>query len=177
MLKAVTIAAAATLTLAGLAVTSAEASEVAAPGVAAGGAGETGADYRALRARFPRASLGPSHEGVAAVRCKGAFVWRGYKHPLFGYFYYRYRQRIDWCFNGARITALLRRRTVNCCKPLWDFKGHIGNRTSGGVRRPDYFAYTQGKFQACAAWCFLTRTPWLSQRVYASGRWRYGHGG
>lgn len=175
MLKAVVIAA--LLILAGLSITSAEAREIAAPGVAAGGAGETGADYRALRARFPHATLGPPTSGVAAVRCKGAFVWRGYKNPLFGYFYYKYRQRIDWCYNGAQITALLRRRTVDCCKPLWDFTGHIGNRTFGGIRRSSYFAYTQGRFRACAAWCFVTRTPWLSQRVFASGRWRYGHGG
>jgi len=173
MLKAVVIVVALALALVGLGAASAEAGEDAVKGVAVGGAGETRADYRALLGRFSRASVGRS----SAIRCKGAFVWRGYRHPLFGYFYFKYRQRIDWCFNGARITALLRRRKVECCKPLWDFKGHIGNRTLGGLHRGSYFAYTQGKFQACAAWCFLTRTPWLSQRVDASGGWRYGHGG
>lgn len=177
MLKAVVMCVVVALTLASLGVASVEARENAVPGVAVGRAGETTADYPALLARFPRANVGSSSLAVFTVRCKGAFVWRGYKHPLFGYFYYKYRQRIDWCFNGARITALLRRRSVKCCLPLWDFKGHIGNRTFGGVRRGSYYAYTQGKFQACAAWCFLTRTPWLSQRVYASGGWRYAHGG
>lgn len=177
MLKAVLIAALLAPVGAGIAAASAETSEPTAPGVAAGLAGETRADYRALRARFPRANVARAQESVAAVRCKGAYVWRGYKHPLFGYFYFKYRQRIDWCYNGARITALLRRRTVNCCKPLWDFKGHIDNRTFGGLRQRSYFAYTQGKFQACVAWCFRTRTPWVSQRVYANGRWQYGHGG
>jgi hypothetical protein len=171
---AVTILAlAVSLSLAGLAAGPAQAREHSIQGVAAGGAGQSTADYRALQAHFPRASLGLQ----PAVRCKGAYVWRGFKHPLLGYFYFKYRQRIDWCFNGTKITALLRRRQVDCCVPLWDFKGHIGNRTFGGRGRKSYYAYTQGKFQICAAWCFRTRTPWVSQRVYANGRWRYGHGG
>jgi len=161
------------LTLAGLGTSSAHAREASVQGVAVGRAGQMKADYRALLARFPVRSVGLG----SAIRCKGAFVWRGFKHPLFGYFYFKYRQRIDWCFDGTRITALLRTRTVDCCVPLWDFKGHIGNRTFGGISRRTYYAYTQGQFQVCAAWCFRTRTPWVSQRVYANGRWRYGHGG
>ena len=37
------------------------------------------------------------------IKCKKVHGWRGLKHPLFGYFYWKYILTIRWCWEaGAR---------------------------------------------------------------------------
>jgi hypothetical protein len=108
-------------------------------------------------------------------KCKGAYVWRGFK-VLAGWAF-KYWLRADWCYNGRIITKFYARRWAECCLLSWDFKKHIGWQAVGGAGKQSAYRWTQGKFQQCLAWCFNTKTPWVSLRVYGSGGYQAAHGG
>ena len=93
---------------------------------------------------------------------------------------WRYRQEIEWCWNAARtrITSIYRTRWGRTYVPLWHFRGHIGNATSGGEGYSYYRAFTQGKFEWCT-WvtgCIYSADPWVTMRTYANGSWSYATG-
>jgi hypothetical protein len=93
------------------------------------------------------------------IKCKKVHGWHGLKHPLFGYFYWRYILTIRWCWKagGSLIVKTTNPwsptywRDVECCLQFsgWDFKGHMSLDIDGGVDRSQYRVRTQGKFQQC----------------------------
>jgi hypothetical protein len=121
-----------------------------------------------------------------AIKCKKVHGWRGLKHPLFGYFYWKYILTIRWCWrSGGSVIVRTTNpwsptywRDVECCMQFsgWDFKGHIGLDIDGGAGRSLYRVRTQGKFQQCYQFCFNTRTPWVRLTGYPRGAWGWGGG-
>jgi hypothetical protein len=82
------------------------------------------------------------------IRCKKVYGWHGLKHPLFGYFYWKYILTIRWCWQagGSVIVKTTNPwsptywRDVECCLQFsgWDFKGHIGLNIDGGANKSLY---------------------------------------
>ncbi len=113
------------------------------------------------------------------IKCKKVHGWHGLKHPLFGYFYWKYILTIRWCWEhgGSSIVKTTNPwspaywRDVECCLQFsgWDFKGHIALDIDGGVGRSLYRVRAQGKFQQCFQFCFNTKTPWVRLTGYPGG--------
>lgn len=87
---------------------------------------------------------------------------------LFSYF-----QKIDWCYDGSKITNTpTRTRWGEVYVPLWSYDGHIGNSESGGINQSSYEAWTQGEFKLCAGGdigCIWHKYPWIDMTVYGDG--------
>lgn len=120
------------------------------------------------------------------VKCKRVHGWHGLKHPLFGYFYWRYLLSIRWCWEAGRSLIVKTSnpwsptfwRDVECCMQFsgWDFKGHTGLDIDGGPGKGQYRVRAQGKFQQCFQFCFNTKTPWVRLTGYPGGAWGFAHG-
>jgi hypothetical protein len=120
------------------------------------------------------------------VKCKKVHGWHGLKHPLFGYFYWKYILTIRWCWaaGGSLIVKTSNPwsptywRDVECCLQFsgWDFKGHTALDIDGGANRSLYRVRAQGKFQQCYQFCFNTKTPWVRLTGYPGGAWGVAHG-
>jgi hypothetical protein len=120
------------------------------------------------------------------VKCKKVHGWHGLKHPLFGYFYWKYFLTIRWCWEAGGSTILKTGnpwsptfwRDVECCMQFsgWDFKGHTGLDVDGGPGKGLYRVRAQGKFQQCFQFCFNTKTPWVRLTGYPGGSWGFAHG-
>ena len=120
------------------------------------------------------------------IKCKRAHGWRGLKHPLFGYYYWRYILTIRWCWEAGGSLIVRTNvpfsptywRDVECCMQYsgWDFKGHIALDIDGGAGRGLYRVRAQGKFQQCYQFCFNTKTPWVRLTGYPGGSWGFAHG-
>ncbi len=91
-----------------------------------------------------------------------------YGQTLFSYF-----QKIDWCYDGSKITNNpTRLRWGEVYAPLWSFDGHIGSSESGGINQWSYRAWTQGKFKLCMGGdigCIQYKYPWIDMTVYGDG--------
>lgn len=117
------------------------------------------AGTRSLQARVPAARR--------ATYCRWARVERYYTNALgmklFSYFQ-KSKSRTRW----GEVYA-----------PFWEFKGHIGSSTSGGVGSWSYRAWTQGSFALCAPYvlCAQYKYPWIDMTVYANGGWTWSSGG
>ena len=120
------------------------------------------------------------------IRCRKVHGWHGLKHPLFGYFYWKYILTIRWCWRagGSLIVKTTNPwsptywREVECCLQFsgWDFKEHIGLDIDGGANKSLYRVRAQGKFQQCFQFCFNTKTPWVRLTGYPGGSWGFAHG-
>jgi hypothetical protein len=142
--------------------------------------GESAIDVTQLDAEAVTAVAGSS------IRCKKVHGWRGLKHPLFGYFYWRYILTIRWCWRAGGSTIVKTTnpwsptfwRAVECCLQFsgWDFKGHIALDVDGGAGTSLYRVRAQGKFQQCYQFCFNTKTPWVRLTGYPGGGWGVAHG-
>lgn len=142
--------------------------------------GETALDVSVVTADDVTAVAGTK------IKCKRVHGWRGLKHPLFGYFYWRYILTIRWCWEsgGSLIVKTTNPwsptfwRAVECCMQFsgWDFKGHIGLDVDGGASRSQYRVRAQGKFQQCFQYCFNTKTPWVRLTGYPGGSWGFANG-
>jgi len=120
------------------------------------------------------------------IRCKKVHGWHGLKHPLLGYFYWKYILTIRWCWEsgGSLIVRTVNPwsptywRDVECCMQFsgWDFRGHIGLDIDGGANKSQYRVRAQGKFQQCFQFCFNTKTPWVRLTGYPGGSWGFAHG-
>jgi hypothetical protein len=126
-------------------------------------------------------------EAVAgAVKCRKVHGWHGLKHPLLGYFYWKYILTIRWCWRAGGSLILRTTnpysptfwRSVECCLQFsgWDFKGHTALDVDGGAARSMYRVRAQGKYQQCFQFCFNTKTPWVRLTGYPGGAWGYAHG-
>lgn len=142
--------------------------------------GESAVDVTQLTAEAVTAVAG------TAIRCKKVHGWRGLKHPLFGYFYWRYILTIRWCWHAGGSTIVKTSdpwsptywRHVECCLQFsgWDFKGHIALDVDGGAGKGFYRVRAQGKFKQCYQFCFNTKTPWVRLTGYPGGGWGIAHG-
>lgn len=120
------------------------------------------------------------------IKCKKVHGWRGLKHPLFGYYYWKYILTIRWCWEagGSLIVRTVNPwsptywREIECCMTYsgWDFKGHLSLDIDGGANRSQYRVRAQGKFQQCLQYCFNTKTPWVRLTGYPGGAWGFAHG-
>jgi hypothetical protein len=103
---------------------------------------------------------------------------------LVGLWLYRYWQRISWCYNFHRITAIHRTRhgeVNNVIANPWEFYGHVGsncNFETCSDRAGGTSAYitTQGRFHACWGWIWNCddRVPGIWQVVTANGGYSSG---
>ncbi len=110
------------------------------------------------------------------IKCKKINGWHGLKHPLFGYFYWKYILTIRWCWQsgGSLIVKTSNPwsptywRAVECCLQFsgWDFKGHTGLDIDGGANKSQYRVRAQGKFQQC----FQLRNASLSKQSMSGPR-------
>jgi hypothetical protein len=112
----------------------------------------------------------------ATVRCKSLTGWRRKTNGMY-ITLWKYFLRIDWCYDGNRITSLTSRRWAEIYKPFWEFSGHVGWSASGGVGSVQAMRWTQGKFRLCFEWCAATYLPWVELRVNARGEWARETGG
>jgi hypothetical protein len=120
------------------------------------------------------------------IKCKKVHGWRGLKHPLFGYYYWRYILTIRWCWEAGGSLIVRTNipfsptywRDVECCMQYsgWDFREHTGLDIDGGVGRGQYRVRAQGKFMQCYQYCFNTKTPWVRLTGYPGGSWGFAHG-
>jgi hypothetical protein len=118
------------------------------------------------------------------IKCKKVYGWHGLKHPLFGYFYWKYILTIRWCWQSGLIVKTTNPwsptywRDAECCMQFsgWDFKGHTGLDIDGGANKSLYRVRAQGKFQQCYQFCFNTKTPWVRLTGYPGGSWGFAHG-
>jgi hypothetical protein len=120
------------------------------------------------------------------VKCKKVHGWRGLRHPVFGYYYWRYILTIRWCWEaGGSLIVKTNNpfsptywRDVECCMQFsgWDFKDHVGLDIDGGPGRGQYRVRAQGKFMQCYQFCFNTKTPWVRLTGYPGGSWGFAHG-
>ena len=120
------------------------------------------------------------------IKCKKVYGWHGLKHPLFGYYYWKYILTIRWCWEagGSLIVKTTNPwsptywRDVECCLQFsgWDFKGHMALDVDGGANKSQYRVRAQGKFQQCFQFCFNTKTPWVRLTGYPGGAWGFAHG-
>lgn len=132
-----------------------------------------------------------TEDAVAAVagttiKCRKVHGWHGLKHPLLGYFYWKYILTIRWCWKagGSLIVKTTNPwsptywRDVECCLQFsgWDFKGHTGLDVDGGPNKAQYRVRSQGKFQQCYQFCFNTKTPWVRLTGHPGGSWGFAHG-
>ena len=77
------------------------------------------------------------------IKCRKVHGWHGLKHPLFGYFYWKYILTIRWCWQagGSLIVKTTNPwsptywRDVECCLQFsgWDFKGHTSPQDAAHI--------------------------------------------
>jgi hypothetical protein len=112
-----------------------------------------------------------SFAACLGVDCKWVRVARVYRGP-FGRVLWKYHQRQSWCYDGAKITSLYNwRRWPEVADLAWDFEGHVGRTTVGGVGKWRYGTWTQGHFALCERWCTSHEYPWVDIDVYGDGSW------
>lgn len=83
-----------------------------------------------------------------------------------------YYQRIDWCYNGTKVTSVTRNRWVSVYAPFWSFTKHVGNVVQGGANQSYYRAFTQGEFKFCVGGdlgCAQYIYPWIDMTVRGNG--------
>ena len=109
--------------------------------------------------------------------CKRVWAARVHRN-VFGAVLWKYFQQQAFCYSRGVITSLYDwRRWPHVYMAGWDFKGHIGRRTTGRAGTWHYGTWTQGKFALCAAWCVGSKYPWVDIDVYGNGGWSYDTGG
>lgn len=119
-----------------------------------------------------------SYAGQSSAGCRTKVAWIGAKNAI-GTYLWKYFQKLGWCWRNGGVTSATPRCRGTWAEvyfPLWDFKGHIGCDSSGGVGQSFVRRWRQGKFQLCAAYCFQTKTPWLNVRGSGTGGFTYGYG-
>ncbi len=82
-----------------------------------------------------------------------------------------YHLRVDWCYNGSKVTSANRARWADIRMPLWQFAGN----SSGWVRWESnswtYSTWSQGKFTLLCGWSNCWQTQYLDAEalVYGNG--------
>ena len=162
-----------------------------APGAPAAVAEHVAAVKAGQLGRAGQGDLGPapdfrSTQGVrraAGAGCWAVWARRNFDNWLFGYNYWRYYEQISWCGNGFYLTSFWRDRWPEVNWIGWEWKGHIGSNciyehcNGRGSGTYSTYAYTQGSFAVCAAWCSGWHYPIVSISVNADGGYGYSTSG
>lgn len=92
---------------------------------------------------------------------------------IYGIRMFSYFQKIDWCYDGSKITNNpTRLRWGEVYAPFWLFDGYMGNSESGGINQGSYRAWTQGAFKYCLGGDIgriQHKYPWIDMTVYGYG--------
>ena len=115
---------------------------------------------------------------MATAGCKSVTKSRS-AYNVFGQVLWTYYQKIDWCYNGSKITSKTRIRWGDLpWYSLWQFMGHIGSSQSGGVGQWSYRAWTQGEFRfSLVGYPVQYAYPWVDMTVYGNGTSKGSSGG
>lgn len=114
----------------------------------------------------------------AAAGCKSVTKSRS-AYNVFGQVLWTYYQKIDWCYNGTKITSKTRIRWGDLpWYSLWQFIGHMDSVQSGGVGQWSYRAWTQGEFRfSLVGYPVQHAYPWVDMTVYGNGTSKGSSGG
>lgn len=90
-----------------------------------------------------------------------------------------YSQKIDWCYNGTKITSVSHQHLAEVYHFLYRYNGIIGNNHSGGVGTASFRAFSQASFceYAPLVGCVWNIYPWVEQTVYKNGSYGGSTGG
>lgn len=124
---------------------------------------------------------GPTSSGVnaAAVSC-WTWTWGRDGRNLFGVLLWTFKQRIDWCGDGTKITNIpWRQVTATVNYPWWSYNGLVGDFTAGGQGFESYRSFVQGSFsyRPPNPLSNQDRLPWLDMTAHADGRGTGSGGG
>lgn len=106
---------------------------------------------------------------VAASGCKS--ITHGIDmYNALGKKVWRYAWKIDWCYNGSKITSLNPREIVNIYYPGYSFKGST-RTVRGGVNQWNYYHLTRGDicYIDYGANCAWHTYPTVEQDVNGAG--------
>ncbi|HSO10899.1 MAG TPA: hypothetical protein VLT51_00895 [Anaerolineales bacterium] len=109
-----------------------------------------------------------AHEALAAGGCKsltnGVNIYNGA-----GALALRYQQKVDWCYDGTKITSVSHVHTPTVYIVTYRYIGLIGHLHSGGVGQTSYRAYSQAHFCMWVGACVWNVYPWVDQTVRGNG--------
>jgi preprotein translocase subunit SecG len=114
------------------------------------------------------------------TRCKAVTYTATWKSYL-GYKYWDYFERVDWCYDGSKITNNPTASAWGVVYfPGWFFDGNIGPIVKYGGLNQNYFeARAQGRFKLCISsyGCIVEKNPWIDTTVYGTGSYKASIGG
>ncbi len=117
--------------------------------------------------------------GAVAVTC-WTWTWgRDGRNPI-GVLLWTFKQRIDWCGDGTRITNTpWRQVTATLNYPWWSYNGLVGDFTGGGQGLEYYRSFVQGSFSYRPPNPLSNQDnlPWLDMTAHADGRGTGSGGG
>jgi hypothetical protein len=90
-------------------------------------------------------------------------------YNAFGALLARYQQKVDWCYDGTKITSVSHVHTPTVYAPGWVYNGLIGHSHWGGVNQASFRAYSQASFCLNLGVCTQYWYPWVDQTVYGTG--------
>ncbi len=116
------------------------------------------------------------YEMIVPLSSGWASITHGYK--LYNYLnqvLWSYAWRIEWSYDGTKITSLNVQRLVQIYAPGYSFQGEIASNSSGGVNQWSYYHFRQGDiclidYGSNCAWHFY---PVVEQWVHGDGAY-YG---
>lgn len=116
---------------------------------------------------------------AAAVSC-WTWTWGREGRNFVGVLLWTFRQRIDWCGDGTRITDIpWRQVTATVNSAWWSYNGLVGDFTAGGQGFGSYRSFVQGSFSYRPPYPWMNRDnfPWLDMTAHADGRGTGSGGG
>jgi len=87
----------------------------------------------------------------------------------FGALLARYQQRVDWCYDGTKITSVSHVHTPSVYAPGWRYNTLKFDNHWGGVNQTSFRAYSQASFCLWLGVCTDNWYPWVDQTVYGTG--------
>ena len=110
----------------------------------------------------------PKADATLAISCKSLTTGAQIFNP-FGALLARYQQKVDWCYDGTKITSVSHTHTPTVYAPGWVYNGLIGHSHWGGVNQTSFRAYSQASFCLNLGVCTQYWYPWVDQTVYGTG--------
>lgn len=109
--------------------------------------------------------------------CIGRTVTRTAYNAV-GWRLWAYKQQMNFCYNGWRITSTYLNRWGETYAPFWKWTSK-GISPSGGNWASFYYVWSQAEFKLCAPYvtCVQHRYPYIWQKGTANGGYYWGAGG
>jgi hypothetical protein len=118
-------------------------------------------------ANFPAKDI-QAHEALAAGGCK-SITYGTQFYNANGQIIIKYSQKVDWCYDGTKVTSVSHTKTPTVYIPTWRYNGLINHTHSGGVGQTSYRAYSQASFCSYIATCVWYLYPWVDETVRGNG--------